>query len=363
MDYMGSFDVLGLKARQRPCLIGNGEPTTSTKGTVGELYMDTDTGLIYKCIGESEGEYAWQAVVKTKKPDYNQNDATQPDYIKNRPFYTARELYTEAEFDSSAEAGCGSFNLPDNGSALKAGETLYIEIETDGVVHKGYADVVFGDYDVFLSTESEKIGDQHFAYIHPEFIVIEDNAPKHHKVKIYKDVVHKIDNKYLDLPPGVNSIYGGSSTTPTNECYNIEDLKDGVYMLSGYFRTSKNLRLDQYSEPTICQVYRNSEDTITIANFAAGRDNNVLFYTLTVSNGDITSYNQLDSDDIVRKSEDVCPIITDDEDTYDERPVNGYAVKAYLSSKVFDVINLVSDAGIPHYVTIDADGNLKATPW
>ncbi len=136
MDYMESLDVFGLQARQRPCLKGNGEPTTSTKGTVGELYMDTTTGLIYKCIGESKGVYTWQTVgmseeekaellAKIKNPDYNQNDPTQPDYIKGRPFYEYEEVITDMDITDD-ESG---WFIPCSGiNELTKGDEFVIEI-------------------------------------------------------------------------------------------------------------------------------------------------------------------------------------------------------------------------------------------
>ena len=36
----------------------------------------------------------WKAMPKQVQPDWNQNDATQPDYIKNRPFYTGDPVET-----------------------------------------------------------------------------------------------------------------------------------------------------------------------------------------------------------------------------------------------------------------------------
>ena len=59
MNYVKSLNLFGIEARQRPCLTGSGVPTTNTIGTVGELYMDKDTGTMYKCVSDENGVYEW----------------------------------------------------------------------------------------------------------------------------------------------------------------------------------------------------------------------------------------------------------------------------------------------------------------
>ena len=41
------------------CQTGTGAPTTATAGAVGTLYMDTDTGNLYKCTAVAGGAYTW----------------------------------------------------------------------------------------------------------------------------------------------------------------------------------------------------------------------------------------------------------------------------------------------------------------
>lgn len=71
MNYVDSFDLFGVKARQRPCKPGVGAPTTATEGAVGELYMDTDTGALYKCIAVADGVYTWEKVSATGSINYD----------------------------------------------------------------------------------------------------------------------------------------------------------------------------------------------------------------------------------------------------------------------------------------------------
>lgn len=59
MNYVKSFDLFGVPAMQIPATPGSGTPTTATEGAVGCLYMDTDTGNLYKCIAVADGAYTW----------------------------------------------------------------------------------------------------------------------------------------------------------------------------------------------------------------------------------------------------------------------------------------------------------------
>lgn len=46
-------------SKEIPCILGAGKPTTATEGAVGCLYMDTDTGALYKCTKAENGVYTW----------------------------------------------------------------------------------------------------------------------------------------------------------------------------------------------------------------------------------------------------------------------------------------------------------------
>ena len=59
MNYVNSFDLFGVPAKQIPATPGSGAPTTATEGAVGCLYMDTDTGNLYKCTAVADGVYTW----------------------------------------------------------------------------------------------------------------------------------------------------------------------------------------------------------------------------------------------------------------------------------------------------------------
>lgn len=59
MNYVKSLNLFGVEAKEIPSIAGSGAPTTETEGAVGCLYMDTDTGAMYKCIAVTDGAYEW----------------------------------------------------------------------------------------------------------------------------------------------------------------------------------------------------------------------------------------------------------------------------------------------------------------
>ena len=59
MNYVESFNLLGLEARQITCIKFNENPTTSTEGAIGMLGMNVNSGAIYKCTNVNNGSYTW----------------------------------------------------------------------------------------------------------------------------------------------------------------------------------------------------------------------------------------------------------------------------------------------------------------
>ena len=78
-DYIDSSN-----STNKTYVTGSGAPTTSTAGTVGQIYVDTATGKVYVCTSASGGTYAW-AEVSGVQSDWNQTSSSAPDYIKNKP--------------------------------------------------------------------------------------------------------------------------------------------------------------------------------------------------------------------------------------------------------------------------------------
>lgn len=60
MNYVSHLNLFGVEAKEIPCITASGAPTTSTVGAVGLLYMNTDNGDVYKCIGVNGSTYNWE---------------------------------------------------------------------------------------------------------------------------------------------------------------------------------------------------------------------------------------------------------------------------------------------------------------
>lgn len=48
-----------LDLEKKATITGKGAPTNKTEGNVGRLYMNTDTGALYKCTAVANGVYTW----------------------------------------------------------------------------------------------------------------------------------------------------------------------------------------------------------------------------------------------------------------------------------------------------------------
>lgn len=62
MDFVSHTNMLGVEAKEIPCIPGKGAPTVATKGAVGCLYMNTDNGDMYKCTAVNNGSYVWEPI-------------------------------------------------------------------------------------------------------------------------------------------------------------------------------------------------------------------------------------------------------------------------------------------------------------
>lgn len=61
MNYVKSLNLLGVEAKEIPCITGKGAPTEETVGAVGCLYMDITNSNTYKCVAITDGKYQWES--------------------------------------------------------------------------------------------------------------------------------------------------------------------------------------------------------------------------------------------------------------------------------------------------------------
>ena len=95
-------------------------------GTVGQLLGKTETGTAWIDPPQSGAQ-----------PDWNQNDSTQPDYVKNRPFYTGNPVETvlvEESTVSFAERNGMYLGQLESTFSATVGETYKVSL--DGTVYE-----------------------------------------------------------------------------------------------------------------------------------------------------------------------------------------------------------------------------------
>lgn len=84
MNYVDSLNLFGVPVKEIPCITGSGAPSTTTAGAVGSLYMDTDTGALYKCTAAANGIYTWTDFGGGTVTDEQLADAVE-DYMEEHP--------------------------------------------------------------------------------------------------------------------------------------------------------------------------------------------------------------------------------------------------------------------------------------
>lgn len=141
VNFVNSFNIIGVEVAQIPCLTGHGEPLQDFALKVGLLYINEDSGEMYKCI-KGESDLIWELVNSHNNitPDWNQNDSTASDYIKNRTHYE-EEAYTD-----SVEIEVGNLDsnyLTDPSIIAKIYEQRkVITINFDGEIYRYLNDVI-----------------------------------------------------------------------------------------------------------------------------------------------------------------------------------------------------------------------------
>lgn len=96
---------------------GEGAPTTATVGLVGEVYMDEDTGLTYKCTAAAPPLYTWAADTSKDMLINISLERAENDFLRIRgiPFdeSSGLTLYPEGAIFTAAEMVCFLVGLGD----------------------------------------------------------------------------------------------------------------------------------------------------------------------------------------------------------------------------------------------------------
>ena len=201
--------VFGVKSREKPSDYVYTETEVLTYKKLEEK-LDQMQGLIGDLTDlETESKDnlvdAINEAAHTVQSDWNQNDETQPDYVKNRPFYTEM-LVTSIEgmeIDNIPTDGTLDQNIPleigqvwrlfykhSNGNLVSGWENLEVQQAEDGTLYLGTPDV--NKYPFYITTTSVK---SNSSFVHStsasSFILTGISGTMH------EEVVHQIPAKYI----------------------------------------------------------------------------------------------------------------------------------------------------------------------
>ena len=136
------------------------------------------------------------------QPDWNQNDDTQPDYVKNRPFYTSDPVETVMLPETTITIVANSENLISSSStySFEVGQTYVITfdgIDTEYTAYEVHGFVFVGD-----NLSSVEDGSGYVVMANNGSIVLntmDSSLDGSHTIaiKIYNQEIVKVDEKYL----------------------------------------------------------------------------------------------------------------------------------------------------------------------
>lgn len=169
------------------------------------------------------------------QPDWNQNDATKPDYVKNRPFYTGdlvkTEIIPETTVTFSEMNGIMAASWPESFD-LVDGQTYIISWDGTDYVCKG---ILFnGTFPVLGNLGIAQLGDntgEPFIFANQgRWRVFSTESATEHIISIsaFSQEVVKIDEKYL--PEATNISYGVAKiqvrNLDTTKSYSTEEIEE-----------------------------------------------------------------------------------------------------------------------------------------
>lgn len=180
----------------------------------------------------SGGNAGSQSVVQS---DWNQNDSTKPDYVKNRPFYTGdlvkTEIIPETTVTFSEMNGIMSAFWPESFD-LVDGKTYTISWDGTDYVCKGI--LLNGAIPALGNLGIAKVGDdtgEPFIFINQsQWIVASTESATEHiiSISVFAQEVVKIDEKYL--PEATNISYGVAKIQVRNldetKSYSTEEIEE-----------------------------------------------------------------------------------------------------------------------------------------
>lgn len=164
---------------------------------ITKIKVNGDPESSYQLYPRNE-EFAKRSDVQ---PDWNQNDATKPDYVKNRPFYTNHNLYMQME-ETTVEftkyggiySSTGSYPLSER---MQIGETY--QVAWDGTTYECTCneyenELGFGNLSI-LGIGSDT--GEPFCFGFGSFFTPDNSASHTISIWLPMEVIVKIDEKYI----------------------------------------------------------------------------------------------------------------------------------------------------------------------
>ena len=159
------------------------------------MSLDIITLALAKSYADQQGGGGGQV-----QSDWNQNDATQPDYVKNRPFYTSGSVETVLLEETTAEftekRGLYSYKLG-NPLSLEVGQTY--KVSWDGTIYECVG-TAFHSYTILgnlsITNAGEDTGEP-FIYGSAEFFTKDTSTSHTISISGFIGEIVKIDAKYI----------------------------------------------------------------------------------------------------------------------------------------------------------------------
>lgn len=244
-------------------------------GEIAKIKVNGDTESSYKIFSKNR-EFEKRAECH---PDWNQNDETQPDYVKNRPFYTGvteTVLIEEITVSFSKRGGLYRAEFPSTFEAT-VGETY--KVYWDGSVYE----CVCVDFNgiltignLYITGTGPDTGEPFFMNIHngEGIDIFTSNNSASHTISISQEgepEVVKINPKYL--PKTAFITYDSNTDTYSSDLTN-----DELYeiMLDGRQVVLRTLSSDEYYYFAKWKKQASGRIDLT---FAAGNSHFVSLYT------------------------------------------------------------------------------------
>lgn len=145
---------------------------------------------------------------KQTNPDYNQNDASQTDYIKNRPFYDSNIFLLSGnllDYEELEGSGVSIIPMPDL-SPFSAGQEVIIELTRNGKTLKSSGITVTEDRKLYIP-DMDGYGDYYFesegdgiwlvAGVEGEALTFPYNNGGNYDFKIHVELLKQIEEKFI----------------------------------------------------------------------------------------------------------------------------------------------------------------------